>query len=889
MSRQPLWRRYLRFWGSDHRADLDDEIAFHLGERTEQLVRAGMTPAEADREARRRFGNTGTVRVECEAIDAAGARMTRQAEWFDGIWRDMRLAARQFRRSPAAALAAMVVLALGIGIGATVFALARATLLQPLPGVHRSDQLMELVDFRLSYPMFQDLRREAAAGFDMAASAFRTVALEQTDRTVPATALVVSGNWFAVVGATLALGRPLTDAEDVPGQGSSAVISHRMWAERFGSDRAVLGEVIRVNGYPVTIIGVTGTGFRGLRLTDYPDLYLTPNGWKNLAGPSYAGLQLSRRGWGWLLAVGRVQPGVSPAQAVQVANPVIDRLGAEFGDAQGLPPERLQPVARTTVGAGGHDLVVGFFGVLTATVVLVLALTCANLASLTLARGAERRREVAVRVSLGAGRRRLIRQLLVETLTTGLIGGIAAIGVLILALGALRRMTFPGGIPLADLGLRVDWQVVAVALLVALITGLGFGLVPALSSSRLRVAEVLRDGRSTMGRRTARARAALLVAQVSAGLVLLIGAGLFGRSLMRSYRTDLGFRTEGVASIITLPGLSGMRAAEAQGFYDEVLRRVEAIPGVTRASWAWTVPFMNDENRSSFEIVGEAAPEQNRYTMFNVVSPGYWEVLGIPIRRGRGLEPGDRSGSSMVAVVSERFVREFFPSGEPIGKLLRFDNADIEIVGVCGDIQDQDIRSPAPPKVYLALAQATGDFGSFGLLAHATDGAPGLLEAVRRELSAANARVPQGEISTLRSRLALVLAPERLGMFVVGSFAVLATLVAAIGVAGSSAQTVTNRRQEIAIRLALGASPGSAVRSVLTGTILPVLAGLVIGVGAGVAGARFLRSILHGTDGADPGTLGLTLVVLVVVSGLSAALPARHVLRRGPMDALRSE
>lgn len=891
-SHGPMWRRYLRFWGSDPGADIDEEIAFHLALRRQQLEREGLDSQTAALRARARFGDVRRIRKECMAIDRSENRAARRAEWLDGIRQDVRLAVRSLLRNPIATGATLLVLALGVGAGAAVYALADAILLRPLPGVVESGQVFEVTEYSFSYSAFSDLRRESTGVADLAVFSARNVALEAGDRVELSDAVVVSGNYFTLLGVRPAAGRLLQEVDEAPGAAPAVVLSFPLWRTRFGGDSAVLGSQVRINGRPATIVGVSEAGFGGTRLTRRADLWMTPAAWLAAAGRRYEGLGLDGRGWTWLTGLARPRPGVSREQAEAALTRSASALAEQFPNfSDANPTVALEPVANTTTGPEGHGLVVGFVTLLAVTVGLVLLLTAANVASLLLARAADRGRELATRVALGATRRRLARQLLTESVVLSLAGAAAAIGVIVLVLGALARWTFPGGVSIADLDLRLDWSVLAVALVLAGATGLLFGIAPALRAGAGSVVPTLRDGRATGGLGRQRLRRVLLTAQVAIGLLLLIGAGLFTRSLQRAFATDVGFRTDRIAGTTVLLGLAGYTTERAGPYYDGALRRVRALPGVRSATWAMAPPLDAGAYEESFDVVGDPPPEgRPPATELNVVSEDYFETLGIPIVRGRGFTTADGPGAEHVAVVNETFARTHL-GGDPLGRRVVIMGDTLRVIGVASDVIYHELDEAPVPYLYGALGQqvAASGLSPFTLLAH-TEGPPEeLLRPLRDAVSSQDPLVPVLQPSTLEAQLGEVLLPERLGLLIVGGFGVLATVVAAFGIGGAAAYTVSRRRQEIAVRLALGASPAAAVSGVLRSTTFAVLLGLGIGLTGGVVVSRFLARLLYGLGALEPVTLLLTVLLLALLSLLAAALPARAALRLEPMDVLRTE
>ncbi len=894
MSQGPMWRRYLRFFGPDNRADLEEEFRFHLDMRRERLARQGLSDAEARAEAARRFGDLNTFREECERIDATMAKSSHRGERLGLLGQDLRFTWRQLRRSPVVTLAVMLVLGLGIGASAAIYSLLDAILLRPLPSVPRPAELVSLTSASVSYQMWSDFQAEVAGKAEVAGFSPRSFAVGASDKTEMVQGIVGTGNYFSVLGAPAAIGRVLGLADDVPGAAPMAVLSHRFWRARLGGDSAILGRALQVNGYPVTIVGIAPPRFRGSQLATSPDLWMTANGWLPIAGPNYRNNRLDNRGWTWLQVIARLRPGttIDNLQAV-ITRSVNNQIAAYPNN---IPPTevRLQPATLASTGRDGRGTVVGFMGVLAGTVGLVLLLAAANVANLLLARAAERRREIAVRTALGAGRGRLAGQFLTESLVLALGGGVIGLIVAPLLLGALRRWTFPGGISLGALGLTLDWRLVIVALLLAVVTGVLFGLAPAVQAGRQDPAAALYGARAGAGRDRRRLQAVLLASQVAISLTLLIGAGLFGSSLRRGLKADLGFNAEPLAVASVNLALSRYNFAQADAYYERALQEVKALPGVVDAAWMLASPLTSDSDAEGFQIVGDPPPprgERRPIVEVNVVSPSYWRMLDLSVLRGRSLEESDEATAPHVTVVNETFVNRYSQGRDPIGLRVALGEDTVEIVGVARDMAYHSIREEPRPYAYFAAKQMLGLVGlsPLVLMVRSTGQPEAILPSLRAGLASVDPRVPITGPAALSSLLDEVLLPERLGVLLVGLCSLLAAIVAGVGIAAAVAYAVGRHRRDLALCIALGAEPPRALREVLSPTLIHMGAGLGLGLIGGVALGRALSGVLYGLSGVEPMTLGLVTIGVVTLALVATLIPARKALRLDPMEELRAD
>jgi predicted permease len=894
MSPTPSWRRYLRFWRADPEADLDDELRFHLEMRRADYRAEGLDPSLADEATLRRFGDVERVRDACRDIDRRWAREQRLREWFESVAQDARYAVRQLARAPGFTIVAALTLALGIGANGAVFSLVDRVLLRPVPEVREPERLVQLSRPGVSYPSYRDFRDGAAPMASLAAFANRFVSLGVGERSELAAAGTVTGNYFSVLGVRAALGRMLVPDDERPGAPPVAVLSDLAWRRHFDADPAVVGRTVRLNGSPMTIVGVAPSGFRGTRISEPPAVWITIPAWWSIAPSSFAGLGLEKRSWSWLTVVGRPRPGktVPQLQAALAASANWQeehhRNETRTGYARSL---KLETGAAAAIAGGAYRSVVQFAAVLLGVVGIVLLIACANVANLLLARAASRRREVAVRLALGAGRRRIVRQLLTETLVLAAIAGAIALGItqaIAMALGGVR---LGGYLPLGALGLGADGRVVAITALIALAAGVLFGLAPALHGTRLGVAMALRDGTQGENRSRTRTRGVLLVAQLALSLVLLVGAGLLGRSLRRALATDVGFDGGRVAVATADVGLAHYDSTRARRYYDDALERVRRAPGVLDAAWATALPLYNGQDTESYSVVGEppAADEQPE-TEVGTVGADYFRVFGIRIVAGRAFSPSDDAHAPHVAIVNETMARRHF-GGAALGRRIAFSRDTATIVGVAHDIAYHELREKPRPFVYRVMAQriASDGLGPVSLAVRSA-GEPSLVEGViARALADVGHDVPAYDFGSFEDRSGHAVLAQRAGASLLGVFGLLALAIATVGAYGVVAFAVGQRTREIGIRMALGARAGDVVRMVLAESLRYVVAGIVLGLALAAVASRALAAFLVDVSPTDAATYAAMSLALVAAGLVAALVPARRASRIDPARTLKAE
>jgi predicted permease len=804
---------------------------------------------------------------------------------------DLRYAIRGLRRSPGFTTVAVLTLALGIGANATIFGLIDRVLLTPFPGIPEPDRVVEVASRSVSHPAYRDFRADARYLTGLAGYRNRTFSVGDGTGTELATTLIVSGNYFEVLGARPVLGRLLTDADDAPGAAAVAVVSHGYWRRALGGDPGVIGRALTVNDRAVTVVGVAGPDVRGTRVLYTPDLWVPMSTWPLMATGGLVRFGLDQRTWSWITMVGRLAPGASPAQAELALNASAARQQELYPTETptGFSVE-LTPLIESATGLSERGAIVGFLAVLAAVVALVLLIACANVASLLVARASARDREVAVRRALGASRPRLIRQFLTEALVLALLGSGAALLLAGVAVAALPQITLPGGIPLAGLDITVDTRVIAFAAALAAFACVAFGLLPAWHATRPAPASALHGGTQSHARY--RLRAGLLAGQVALCIVLLVGTGLFVRSLRNAMATDPGFRTEDLVFASVNLGLARYDVPRGERFYAEVAERIAALPGVHDATWALTPPLTGGQYSESFTVDGyQPGPDEQLEVELNAVGAGFFDVLAMPIVRGRPIDRGDDASSPLVAVINETMAERYFRGRDPVGQRLGLVGRDALVVGVARTASYGQPGEDPRPYVYVPLSQAIEDFGlgQATLIAHTTPGMTGVLPAIREVIVAVDASVPIVALADIGDRYAAVLVPQRLGAGLLALFGALALMLALVGVYGVVAFVVAQRTREIGIRMALGADRRAVVALVLRGGLAAVGAGILLGVGLAAATTRAASQFFYGVGATDALTYGVTVVALLVATAAAAYVPARRATRVDPAAALRHE
>jgi predicted permease len=805
----------------------------------------------------------------------------------DTLRQDLLYALRRLRQAPGFTLVAIVTLALGIGANSAIFSMVNAVLLRPLP-FDEPDRLVRLSQTWegrttgvYSPQNFLDVVSAARDFESLAAIDGGGVTLTGSGAPARLEGAGVSASFFDVLRVRPILGRGFAAGENEPGHTKVVVLGHRLWRERFGADPAAVGRMVQLNREPHVVVGVAPPGFT------YPD---GAEVWTPIEYDAV--FRTKSRGAWYLGVIGRLKPAVPVSHAREELRTIADRLAHEYPDADEGVGGTVTSLHEAMVGESRPALLV-----LLGAVGLVLLIACVNVANLLLARAAARESELAVRTALGAGRGRLLRQLLTESVLLAVLGGAAGVFLAWLSLDTLLGLQPAGVRRLGEV--RVDRAVVAFAAGLSVLTGILFGSVPALQLMRRATAQSLREGgRGLLGGRGQRLRGGLVVGQIALAMMLLAGAGLLIRSFVQLRRVDPGFRAPGALTFrIALPESAYQDEARRTAFFDEMIERLGALPGVRSVGTVMGLPLSGTRFNLSFEVAGRPKlPLAQQPSMeVRVTSPGYFEAMGIPVLRGRGFERGDRAGSRQVVVLSQTAVRRFFPGEDPLGKSItvgwrRPDGmppAGGEVVGVVGDVKEAGLAEENPPEIYLAYGQLP--VSSMDVLLRTAVGPMTLAPAAATVVRGLDPELPIARLHTLDDIVARSVSEPRFYVVLLGAFAGTALFLAALGIFGVMSYAVVQRSREIGIRVALGAHPAHLRRMVLGQALLLAVAGVGLGLLGSLGLSRAIAGLLFDLSPTDPATLAGVALLLTAVALLASYLPARRATRVDPLIALRSE
>ncbi|HXN53342.1 MAG TPA: ABC transporter permease [Candidatus Acidoferrum sp.] len=872
------WKRFFRREAWDE--ERSRELETYLQLETDENIARGMSAEEARYAARRKLGNPTMIREEIYRMNTIGALET--------VWQDAKYAARVLRKSPAFTVFAVAVLALGIAANTAIFSIADTVLLRPLP-YRDARRLVMVWEDASSYGFpentpapgnFSDWKARNHVFEDTAALLFHTLNLTGDGTPEQLNGTAVSSNLFSVLGVSPALGRDFRSEDNLPGSARVTILSHGLWARRFGANLGVIGQEIRLEDTKYTVIGVMPEGF------------LFPDRSTELWVPwQLTKEKLADHGSHFLNVIARLKPGVSLQTANAELATIARQIEQEHPDDNAKVGAFAVPL-REHVAGDIRPAILMLFGA----VCFVLLIACANIANLLLARASGKRRELAMRLTLGASRLRIIGQMLTESLLLAMIAG--SIG-LALSVGATQFLAslIPAGIaPLA--GSLLDGRVFLFTAGVSILTGILFGVIPAMRVSSLNLATSLKDGggRNGIGSGGQRLRDVLVVSEVALAIVLLAGAALMIRSFENLVHLDPGFRADHVLVLRTPMQMQKYDTqARRAAFYDQVLEKVEHLPGVVAVGYTTWIPLTNEGGASGITIEGhpEPAPGQMPIPNARVVSHNYMSALRMKLIEGRLFDERDGSGTQLVALINQTMARSLWPGENPVGKrfkkgAFRENVPWITIVGIVGDVHQAGPASPARAEMYLPYQQQ--EFFAPDYLAVRTSGEPLLLaESVRQQIWSVDKQQPVAEVMPLERLVGENLAPRRMQASLLGGFAGLALLLASIGIYAVLSFVVTQRTQEIGVRVALGAHSRDVLRMILSHGLKLFAIGAVLGLVAALALSRTMGHLLYGISASDPFSFLTVTFVLGVVTLLACYIPARRAMRVDPLVALRYE
>ncbi len=888
MRGEPSWRRYLRLTRPDPRADVDDELRFHLQELERQYIAQGMSASAAQQAARTRFGDVDMMRETLTTRSQHSHRRMERAERWLRIREDFRIGARRLFQQPVFTITVVGTLTLGVGAAAAVFSVVNATLLRPLPypRAERILKLFELSEGRpltVSPPNFSDWRQQSTSFGAMAAFYSSTRTLTGQGDPLPVTSALVTDDFFDVMGVYPVLGRSFAPEELVPGQTDAAILSDGLWRSSFGAREDIIGSTIQLEGRTRTIVGVMPPGF------DYPDDSRVWVPW------AFSNDELAtQRGAHYLEVVARLKDGVEPTAGVTEIGTISERLANQY------------PNSSSGYSGGGESLRDSLVGesyrrsllILMAAVALVTLIACANVANLLLARGEKRQREMAVRSSLGARPLDLVSSTLTESVILAVLGGAAGIG---LALGVTKLLSAlePGGLA-TFAEVRIDYVVLAFTLGLSVLTGLLFGIVPALHTVRAAsLQDTLRvEGRSnTSSREGWRTRGTLIAAELALAVILLCGAGLLIRSFAKLQSVDPGFTTADLLTFnVSLPDARYTDETKVRQFFDGLREQIRSVPGVASVEAITGLPLDPYSYSISTSSIDGAAIEPARQpsTQIRIVTPDLLPAMGVRLMRGRGFSDHDTRESPGVILLNESAARLLFNGTDPLGHRMEIGTgfglgrgrAGGEIVGIVADVHDRSLSTPPRPTTYLVHAQ--WPMTDMSIVVKGSN-PMSFVGAIREKLRAADPLLPMLSIRTLEHVASESVARPRFMMVLLGSFGAVALALAAIGVFGVMSYVVSQRTREIGVRLALGAGTSKVVAEALKRALTPVFMGIAIGVAGALALSRTMASMLYDVRPTDPTTFASVAAVLGTIALLSAWMPARRASRVDPVVTLRSE
>jgi len=885
-------RRVFRFpWASRRQvnADVDEELAFHLEMRAQELVARGLAYPAARREAERQFGDVAFTRDYMRRMNMQLDRHRARSEWLHELRQDARYALRTLVAAPAFSLVAVLTLALGIGANTAIFSIVNGILLRPLPFAD-PDRLVRVwsvnaqgnnLQAAVSSPDLDDWRAQRNVIADLGGWFYQSggSGIDMTGRGEPKRlqAAFVTPGFFPTLGVPPVQGRlPREDELVRGGNDRNVVLSNAFWRREFSGETSILGKTILLGGEPYSVLGVMPESFR------FPapdvDLYVPYSSIPNQSIPHIRPVRI-------LSVVARLKTGITQERAATEMAGITRRLAQQYPENKNWEGATIKPLRDVVVG----DVRTGLL-VLLGAVAFVLLMACVNVASLMLARATVRERELAIRVALGAGRGRLVRQLLTESIVLALVGGLVGLGV---AYGGVRVLLALSADQLPRTGeVRLDGTVLLFSLGISVLTGILFGLVPALRAAKPELQHTLREGgRGMAGSTSQRLRTFLVGAEVALAVVLVIGAGLMTKSFIRLLQVDPGFRPDHVLVVNytiqtsrynDLPG-------RYRGYYTAAIDKVRQLPGVIAAGAAKDIPFRGEGERYGFvpEGMSIGANEQPPEAQFLHISDGYFKALGVPVVAGREFDRADDSTRASVFVVNQAFAKKFFPHQNAVGRTIRLGGSPITVIGVVGDIKQTSVDAPAPPAVYIHNLQNSRVRVH---LVVRTRGEPlAMTKAVRDAIWSLDRDQTITAIFTLEDAMNQAVARPRFLTVLLAAFGGLGLVLGALGLYGVLAYLVNQRQREFGVRIALGAQPADVIRMVVGRGLLVASAGVAVGLVGAMLLTRFMQGVLFGVQATDPLTFALVTVALLGIAALASYLPARRATHVDPAIALRSD
>jgi putative ABC transport system permease protein len=867
----------------DH--DMDDEMCVHLELREKEYTQNGFSLEEAHMAARKNFGNALAIREVSH--DSWGWA------WLEHLGQDLRFAFRMFAKNPGFTAVAILTLALGIGANTAIFSVVYGVLLQPLP-YRDASRLVVLNEttpmvgtVSVSYPNFHDWRQQSHSFSQMAAVqdvGFNLAGVTQPENI---SGEAVSPNFLSMIGVRPFLGRDFEASEEKPGTPPVVLLSYELWQSHMGSDRNAIGRTITLDGRSFTIVGVLPPNFRSL---DKTDVMLPIGVWAT----NNSGEANDRGDRGDMIVIGRLAPNVTFAQARTEMEGIAARLAKEYPATNDQFGVALQSI-RDAFVSDARPAILVLFGA----VMFVLLIACANVANLFLVRGAARTKEIALRMAFGANRNRIIRQMLTESFALAFLGGILGLALAIAGIGGITRL-----IPMNALSgatVNLNGAVLFFAAGIVVLAAFIFGLAPAMHSTRPDVQSELKEGGRTASASAAqnKLRGALAIAEISLALILLVGAGLMMKSLYKLMSVNPGFRPDRVLTMeMDLRTQQYSKDPAMLNFWQQVLYRVRALPGVEDAAVGTVIPLAGEHSRTDITIEDMALPKPGNYPHpdYHMVSPGFISTLGVPLLLGRTFTEADKQGAPLVGMVNWKLAQQYWPHDDPIGKRFMFGHPDpngkkppewITVVGVVGDMKLYGLANPSRLEVYVSSLQYPDSH--MNLVVKSRIDPAALTSAIRGAVASIDKNQPIFAISTMNQLVSDSVSTRRVTLVLLGLFSALALVLAAIGIYGVISYSVAQRTHEIGIRMALGAQHKDVLRMILRQGVKIAVAGVAIGVVVSLGLTQLMSSLLFSVSAADPLTFAGVAILLVLVAMLACYIPARRALQVDPMVALRYE